>query len=258
MEVQGADEQKRCVPLRTRADLERREAAEDHEALLMQKWCSYAASKGYPESPERTKWRTETWEAFEKRKEIQSLFLERHGLRSEKKAAQLLEIQKMSEQQSAAAVNKIMAFEASRKSALQQSRHFLCVDYYDYQQFLFGNQRFFIEEEEKLLRSKLSEVQDDFMFSLATQFHIRDYLVAARERQRKEEEEAAKRIREAEYQRKLEEEARLEEERAAQEREAAKAEKERAEIEKRLERKRREEERRAKARAEREQRKAQE
>ncbi|KAG5478128.1 hypothetical protein LSCM4_05528 [Leishmania orientalis] len=257
MEAWSANEGPRRVPLITRADLERREAAEDHNALLLEQWASYASRKGYPDSEERTKWMTETWEEFEKRKERQKVYLERYDLRFQQKAAQLVETQKLSERKSAACVEKVMTLEAARQSALLRSRHFLFVNYYDYQQFLFYNMRAFVEHEENLLRRKLVETEDDLMCLLATQCHLSSRLHAARENERIEQEAAAERLRELQYQQKLEEERILKAQQAAQEREAAQAEKEHAEMEKRLERKRRDDERRAKARAEREQRRAQ-
>ncbi|CBZ34629.1 hypothetical protein, conserved [Leishmania donovani] len=258
MEAHGTDEWARGVSTFARADLELREAAEDHRAFLAEKWASYAVRKGYSEGEEHTKWITETWEAFEKRKAAQKLYLERHDLLSEYKAAQFSEARRLSERKSAAVVEKMMALEAARKCTLLQPRHFLFVNYYDYQQFLFRNQRSFVENEEKLLRCKLFETEDDLMCLLVTQWHLSSHLHAAREKERVEEETAAERLRELQYRQKLEEERLLEEQRIAQEKEAAQAEKEQAELEKRLERKRRDEERRAKVRAEREQRRAQE
>ncbi|CAG9574753.1 conserved hypothetical protein [Leishmania major strain Friedlin] len=258
MEVEGTKERARGVTTFTRADLELREAAEDHRALLAEPWASHALRKGYSGREEHTKWITETWEAFERRKEDQKLYLERHDLCLQYKAAQLSETRRLSEQKSAALVEKMMALEAARKGALLQSRHFLFVDYYDYQQFLFRNQRSFVEDEEKLLRCKLSETEDDLMCLLVIQWHLSSHLHAAREKERVEEEAAAERLREFQYRQKLEEERLREEQRIAQEKEASQAEKEQAELEKRLERKRRDAERRAKVRAEREQRRAQE
>ncbi|CAJ1027253.1 hypothetical protein Q4I30_004485 [Leishmania utingensis] len=258
MENGNADERTLGVPSVTRADIARREAAEDYYALLVEEWANYASRKGYSKNEVRTKWTTETWDAFEARKDAQKLFLKRHELRSQKKAAQLSETQKWSEQESTAVVEKIMAFEAEQRGTLLQPRHFLFVDYYDYQQFLFRNGRSFIENEENLLRCKLSEADDDLMCLLVTQWHWSNSLQSARENERIEEEAAAERLKELQYQQKLEEERLLEAQRTAQEREAAQAEKEQAEVEKRLERKRRDEERRAKARSEREQRRAKE
>ncbi|CBZ27566.1 conserved hypothetical protein [Leishmania mexicana MHOM/GT/2001/U1103] len=258
MEIRGADERAQGAAAFTRADLELKEAAEDHRGLLAEKWATYALRKGYPEGEERTKWITETWEAFEERKEAQKLYLERHDLRSQYNVAQLSEAQRLSEQKSAAFVEMMMMHETARKSALLQPRHFLFVDYYDYQQFLFRNQRSFVEDEEKLLRCKLFETEDDLMCLLVTQWHLSSHLHAAREKERVEQEAAAERLREFQYRQKLEEERLREEQQIAQEKEAARAEKEQAELEKRRERKRRDEERRAKVRAEREQRRAQE
>ncbi|KAG5477890.1 hypothetical protein LSCM1_05192 [Leishmania martiniquensis] len=246
------------VPFMTRADLARREAAEDHRALLLERWASFASRKGYLGDEERTKCTTETWEEFEERKEHQKVLLKRYESRLQEKAARADEAQKLSEKKSAACVEKLMVAEAERKRALLQARHFLFVDYYDYQQFLFCNMLTFVENEEELLRRKLVDTEDDLMCLLATQCHLSHELQTTRENERVEQEAAAERLRELQHQQRLEEERILKAQLAAQEREAAQAEKEQAEMEKRLERKRRDDERRAKARAEREQRRAQE
>lgn len=258
MEVRSSETRARGAASMTRADLEVREAAEDRQALLVEDWKSFAARRGHTEGDVRVKRPGETWDVFCARKAEQATFLPHHEALAEQHLRAAEQTKAAAAHHSEQVVHKFMSIEAARKSALTQARHFLFVDFCDYQRFLFEQQRVQLEGEERLLRETMVFAEDEQVGVLVSVWHSATRLMEAAECERLENIAAEERRRQTEYEQQLQRERELEAQRIADEKAAAEAERERAELEKRLERKRRDEERRAKARAEREQKKAQE